>query len=170
MGVDTSRKQAHGMANWWRGNSWFAVLANHGGGYSWRLCKKGGNVTEECFQENTLPFHGKHSWLRYVDSIPSRDGSGPMKIPDLEIPRVVVPGDQVNPKGSHWARNPIPGCNYCDQAKCGNMLPNMTEQVTGLEEEYDEIQYGGNAWYKQELCAQQCTGLTYRVSSWHAAV
>jgi hypothetical protein len=41
----------------------FALLANHGGGYYWRLCKKGGNVTEECFKKNTNPFNGKNTWL-----------------------------------------------------------------------------------------------------------
>lgn len=142
----------------------FALLANHGGGYSWRLCKKGGNVTEECFQQNTLPFHGESSWLHYAEVIPSRDDSGPLKFPKVEIPRVVVPGEQVHPKGSHWARNPIPGCNYCDQTKCGGLLPNTTEKITippfdQLPENY--TQYGGNAWYKSEMCAQQCSGFNF---------
>jgi hypothetical protein len=142
----------------------FSILANHGGGYSWRLCKKGGTINEECFQQNTLPFHGNHSWLHYAEVIPSRDGSGPLVFPEVTIPRVVVPGDQVHPKGSHWARNPIPSCKYCDQSKCGGVLPNMTEPVTVPP--YDKLppnytQYGGNAWYKQEMCAQQCSGFNF---------
>ena len=34
-----------------------AVIANHGGGYQYRLCRKikGYEVTEECFQECALP-------------------------------------------------------------------------------------------------------------------
>lgn len=127
--------------------------------------KKGGDITEECFQQNTLPFHGNHSWLHYAEVIPSRDDSGPLKFPEVEIPLVVVPGDQVHPKGSHWARNPLPGCNYCDQTKCGGLLPNMTEKVTmppfdNLPDDYP-AQYGGNAWYKQESCAQQCAGANF---------
>lgn len=142
----------------------FALLANHGGGYSWRLCKKSGTVDEECFQKTTLPFHGKHSWLQYVDVIPTRDDSGPLKFPKVEIPRVTVPGDQVHPKGSHWARNPIPGCKYCDQTKCGGLLPNVTEKITldGFDKLPEEAtQYGGNDWYKSESCAQQCSGFNW---------
>lgn len=139
----------------------FALFANHGGGYSWRLCKKSGTVNEECFQKTTLPFHGNHSWLQYLDIIPTRDDSGPLKLPTVEIPRVTVPADQVHPAGAHWARNPIPSCKYCDQSKCGDLLPNITEKIT--IDGYDKLpenftQYGGNAWWKQEKCAQQCSG------------
>lgn len=137
----------------------FSILANHGGGYSWRLCKKSNDVNEECFQKTTLPFHGDHSWLQYIDVIQSRDGSGPLKFPKVEIPRVTVPGDQVHPAGSHWARNPIPSCKYCDQSKCGGLLPDLTEEVTDPEVSfYNVTQYGGNDWFKQEKCAQQCSG------------
>jgi hypothetical protein len=168
MGVDGLTLPENNPTEWQIGGVatvGFALLANHGGGYSWRLCKKDGNITEECFQQNTLPFHGNHSWLHYAEVIPSRDDSGPLKFPEVEIPRVVVPGDQVHPKGSNWARNPLPGCNYCDQTKCGGMLPNMTEKVTvppydKLPDDYP-AQYGGNAWYKQEKCAQQCSGANF---------
>jgi hypothetical protein len=145
----------------------FALLANHGGGYSWRLCKKNTSalqiVTEECFQENTLPFHGTHSWLQYIDEVPSRDAflhPGTTKYPKVEIPRVVVPGDQVHPTGSHWARNPIPSCKYCDQSKCGTLLPNLTEPVT-LFPHPEGYAFGGDAWFKQELCAQECSGFSF---------
>jgi len=140
----------------------FAIVANHGGGYSWRLCKKSGaEINEDCFQKTTLPFHGNHSWLQYIDIIPTRDNSGPLKIPKIEIPRVIVPADQVHPAGSHWARNPIPSCKYCDQTKCGGLLPNLEEKVTVPP--FDQLpenasQYGGNEWFKQEGCAQQCSG------------
>jgi hypothetical protein len=142
----------------------FSMVANHGGGYSWRLCKKSDGVSEECFQKTTLPFHGDHSWLQYTDLIPSRDESGPLKFPKVEIPRVTVPGDQVHPAGSHWARNPIPSCKYCDQSKCGGLLPDLTEKVTlSPYDMYPEnyTQYGGNDWYKQEMCAQQCSGFNW---------
>jgi hypothetical protein len=75
-----------------------------------------------------------------------------------------VSGDQVHPKNSHWARNPIPGCNYCDQTKCGGLLPNVTEKITTppfdtYPDEY--AQYGGNAWFESEGCAQQCSGFNF---------
>merc|ERR1712179_343194 len=43
--------------------------ANHGGGYSYRLCKVGadgpGGVTEECFQKTPLKFASEDSWVQY---------------------------------------------------------------------------------------------------------
>ena len=32
----------------------WGILANHGGGYSYRLCKAGEQLTEECFQKTPL--------------------------------------------------------------------------------------------------------------------
>merc|ERR1711924_101768 len=83
---------------------------------------------------------------------------GTTKYPKVEIPRAVVPGDQVHPTGSHWARNPIPSCKYCDQSKCGTLLPNLTEPVTLLPEGHA---FGGDEWFKQELCAQECSGFSF---------
>lgn len=164
MGVDGLELPEQEATEWQIGDVvtvGFAIVANHGGGYSWRLCKKSSTVNEDCFQKTTLPFHGNHSWLQYVDIIPTRDDSGPLSFPKVEIPRVIVPADQVHPAGSHWARNPIPSCKYCDQTKCGGLLPNLTEKVTVPP--FDQVpenytQYGGNDWFKQEGCAQQCSG------------
>jgi len=37
----------------------WAITANHGGGYSYRLCRNEGNIiNEECFQQNQLKFYG----------------------------------------------------------------------------------------------------------------
>ena len=43
----------------------WANNANHGGGYSYRLCKStpGANVTEACFQKGHLDFAGEAQWL-----------------------------------------------------------------------------------------------------------
>lgn len=167
MGVDGMELPEQEATEWQIGGVatvGFSMVANHGGGYSWRLCKKSDGVSEECFQKTTLPFHGDHSWLQYTDLLPSRDESGPLKFPKVEIPRVTVPGDQVHPVGSHWARNPIPSCKYCDQSKCGGLLPDLTEKVTvSPYDMYPEnyTQYGGNDWYKQEMCAQQCSGFNW---------
>merc|ERR1712139_712148 len=57
--------------------------------------------------------------------------------------------------------NPIPSCKYCDQSKCGGLLPDMAEKITTPPFDQlpdNETQYGGNAWFEQEECAQQCAG------------
>merc|ERR1712029_1159389 len=45
------------------------IIANHGGGYSYRLCPAPQNgeevVTEECFQQMPLKFHGDEQWVQY---------------------------------------------------------------------------------------------------------
>jgi len=134
----------------------WSTTANHGGGYSWRLCKKGGNVSEACFQQNVLRFAGNTSWLQYSDRIPNREGY--LKLPRFELPLVKV-SDGTFPAGSEWARNPIPSCAYCDQTKCGHQMPNMTDwfepdQSGGMKF------VGGEAWWKQEKCAQDCSGFS----------
>ena len=35
----------------------WGILANHGGGYSYRLCRVGEQLTEECFQKTPLRSH-----------------------------------------------------------------------------------------------------------------
>lgn len=53
-----------------------AVYVNHGGGWSYRLCPKSGDITEECFRKNYLPFVGETAIAHFTDgrevSIPSR--------------------------------------------------------------------------------------------------
>lgn len=39
----------------------WGILANHGGGYSYRLCRAGQQLTEECFQKTPLRWvNSKH--------------------------------------------------------------------------------------------------------------
>jgi len=135
----------------------FTMLANHGGGYSYRLCKKTENITEDCFQKTVLKFHGNNSCLHWAEILPNRNFDGFLHIPRIALPRVLAPLDQVYPKGSHWARNPVPACKYCDQSICGGLLPNMTELVTAPDA-HPKPAYGGDAWWKQEKCAQECSG------------
>lgn len=77
----------------------FALLANHGGGYSYRLCPKSSKISEECFQQNTLRFHGNVSSLHYAEIFPdNRDLSAKfLELPRVAIPRKVVPMDIVHP-------------------------------------------------------------------------
>merc|ERR1712156_1304920 len=54
----------------------WAIKANHGGGYSYRLCKVGedgpGAVTEECFQRTPLKFASEDSWVQYGTDVDSK--------------------------------------------------------------------------------------------------
>ena len=78
----------------------WSIIANHGGGYSYRLCKRPevGVVTEECFQETPLKFHGDTQWVQYGET----------------GPRVEFLANRTTkgtwPQGSQWTKNPIPAC------------------------------------------------------------
>jgi len=161
-GMDATDLPATNSTTWSMGGTAevaFALLANHGGGYSYRLCKKSENVTEACFQKNVLRFHGNESWIHYAEALPELTGK-PMQLPRVPIPRRIVPTEKTHPTGSQWARNPIPSCLYCDQSSCGGVLPNITEQITDPSARCDWSMpcMGGNEWWKQEQCAQQCSG------------
>jgi hypothetical protein len=82
----------------------FAIDVNHGGGYQYRLCPKGADlsntITESCFQQNPLPFATQEHIIRYVDGT------------ELRIEAVDV-SVGVNPPGSAWRKFPVPACN-CD--------------------------------------------------------
>jgi len=135
----------------------WAITANHGGGYSWRLCKKSVKVSEECFQRNVLRFAGNVSFLQYSDTIPNREGF--LKLPRFALPLMTV-SEGTFPRGSQWARNPIPSCFYCDQSKCGTGLPNLTEWFQPHQGGRHDLSWfvGGEAWWKQEQCSQDCSG------------
>lgn len=48
----------------------FGIYANHGGGYSYRLCKKDarGKVTEDCFQQTPMDFASETTKIVYHDN------------------------------------------------------------------------------------------------------
>mmetsp|Transcript_8455 Transcript_8455/g.21628 ORF Transcript_8455/g.21628 Transcript_8455/m.21628 type:complete len:398 (-) Transcript_8455:137-1330(-) len=88
----------------------FGMNANHGGGYSWRLCKIDNEssigvngVTEECFLNNTLEYVGDTGWIVYPDD----------KKPRVPYKRTTVT-EGTHPPGSTWVVNPVPTCYYCD--------------------------------------------------------
>ena len=86
----------------------FVPLANHGGGYQYRLCSASENLTEQCFQKTPLAFSGNQSWLRW------RDGH------QVEIDAFRVT-EGTTPPGSTWTRNPIPTCSgYGAESDCVN--------------------------------------------------
>jgi hypothetical protein len=73
----------------------WSLRANHGGGYQYRLCKLGRNLTEACFQETPIPFAGDSSLLL-------GDGSR-MTLNSTFVSEGTLPA------GSTWQMNPIPG-------------------------------------------------------------
>ncbi len=81
----------------------WAIHANHGGGYQYRLCPAEEEPNEACFQRHPIDFVGDTQWLQ--------EGYGMDVNNRTEIPAVTVPGDRVLPRGSTWRRTPIPPCN-----------------------------------------------------------
>ena len=71
------------------------ILANHGGGYQYRLCPSGESLTEACFQRHALAFSPGEQMLQFNDGT-----------------RQPINGTFVaagtSPSGSAWAMNPIP--------------------------------------------------------------
>lgn len=136
----------------------FGLTANHGGGYSWRLCKLGGAVSEECFQSTVLRFAGDTQWIQYGNQTYQYDKM--VQLPRFELP-LVKTSTGTYPPGSEWARVQVPGCKLCDQSVCGEpLLPNMTEKFKpGSPYPPDEELFGGLAWFRQQQCAQSCSGL-----------
>jgi len=85
----------------------WGIIANHGGGYSYRLCKvpKEGvsALTEKCFQSTPLDFYGDKQWVQYGEDSSTR----------LEfVANRTRTG--TTPPGSQWTKNPIPACDRPD--------------------------------------------------------
>lgn len=115
----------------------WAIIANHGGGYQYRLCPKSAKPTEECFQKTPLKFYGNTSWIQWV---PAPNGKlyaaytpyGGRNPPHFTKPdpknRTAIPNVQVStgtiPEGSTWMRNPVPSCKaeaggaFGNEGKC----------------------------------------------------
>jgi len=93
-----------------------SIGANHGGGYSWRLCFDDGNLTsstppdvaEQCFQQHPLRFADD------VHVVQWRNGTEvTIKATQTDIGTV--------PAGSQWRRNPIPSTEFCAEwGPCGD--------------------------------------------------
>ena len=81
----------------------WGITANHGGGYSYRLCMLGPEgrpgLSEECFQATPLEFADDHHWIQFGE-----DRANRTRIPALRTREGTFPA------GSHWSRNPIPAC------------------------------------------------------------
>lgn len=88
----------------------WAMAANHGGGYQWRLCPKGQESSEDCFASSPLDFASNSTFLSFL-----RTGDR------VEIPAVRVTVGTF-PENSEWRKNPIPTC--WDNQGSGWGLPN----------------------------------------------
>merc|ERR1712070_124160 len=88
-----------------------ALSAQHGGGYSYRLCPKSQfgsdpQAIETCFQSNHLSFTNSSSTIHFDDSSHA----------DITIAgKIYTPED-----GRQWKLNPIPGCACDNGLHCGN--------------------------------------------------
>eukprot|EP00658_Telonema_sp_P-2_P085234 TRINITY_DN967_c0_g1_i1.p1 TRINITY_DN967_c0_g1~~TRINITY_DN967_c0_g1_i1.p1 ORF type:complete len:294 (+),score=26.75 TRINITY_DN967_c0_g1_i1:277-1158(+) len=140
----------------------FGILANHGGGYSYRLCRlNGSRVDEACFQRTPLRFNGHESEIRFDNRTWIYDKT--MKVPAFPIKRTTTQHGTW-PVGSEWARIPIPSCNMCNQAECGTpVFPNTSAKFRSpllLQLGYhQDWAYGGLEWFEQQVCAQSCSGI-----------
>lgn len=70
-----------------------------GGGYSYRLCPANEPLTEACFQRTPLKFDRSKQALKW--------NNGSLTYP-MGAQAVFVDGNVTWPRGSEWARNPIP--------------------------------------------------------------
>lgn len=93
----------------------FDIEANHGGGYSYRLCPKDHEITEECFQRHHLRFASDQSWIQYGEDVSSRVNISAYRITE-----------GTNPPGSQWTKNPVPACGDASGGEgCEQILSDM---------------------------------------------
>ena len=119
----------------------FALVANHGGGYSYRLCPADGEVNEKCFQAHQLDFAGKGSEIVYTNGTRTA------------IPRRTT-REGTFPAGSEWARNPVPSCRNCDSVfdQCGAPLPMVPGPIKNFSDVTDPVW----VWERQVACMSKC--------------
>lgn len=103
-----SKVLPEGVPTFWKAGgvaevAW-SMAAQHGGGYSYRLCPKSELLTEKCFQAGHLSFVG-NTTIRYDDG--SRES--------FEIETVTAEFD-----GKQWRTQPVPGCNCDVGGGCGS--------------------------------------------------
>lgn len=117
----------------------WGITANHGGGYSFRLCMLGPEgrrgLTEECFQATPLQFADDHHWIQFGE-----DKTNRTRIPALRTRKGTFP------PGSHWSRNPIPACAGPDggfldednECKDGTQFPAPGPELKGFGSHFSE--------------------------------
>lgn len=121
-GPGTSLPDLGSVATWAAGsvvNASWAIYANHGGGYSYRVCKKGADKsapTEACFQQTPLDFVGSETTVVYTDG-----SRAPFTIPAVQTNK------GTHPTGSMWRKNPVPMCNCDVGIGCGGKRADVAQ-------------------------------------------
>jgi len=94
------------ITEWKRGETamvGWGMVANHGGGYSYRLCKVpeagASEITEECFQKTPLKFASNEQWIQVGDDESTKQTFIANRTTEGTIPT-----------GSEWTKNPVPNC------------------------------------------------------------
>jgi len=92
-----------------------SFVANHGGGYLWRLCpadefSADGTKNEECFQRSPLEFATGKSFIQFGDHHRMRNKTGGSRV-EFDAVRVTDANtDGVMPKDATWTKFPVPDC------------------------------------------------------------
>ena len=81
----------------------FALIANHGGGYAWRLCPAKAEQTEECFQKHHLKFSGSTTTALFTNGKKET------------FPSITL-SSGTHPSNSQWRAIQIPGNVQCGDA------------------------------------------------------
>ena len=149
-GPGTALPSVGNAATWKAGDvveaSW-AIYANHGGGYSYRLCKKDGDkpVTEVDCQKIPLDFVGNTTEIRFTE-----EGKAPITIDAVQT------NVGTFPKGSMWRKNPIPMCNCDIGIGCGKR---EVEEVktTGGKTCTPDVKCDGTGGFNCKQCGDAST-------------
>merc|ERR1719453_797476 len=94
-----------------------SIRANHGGGYQYRLCKLGRELTESGFQEIPIPFAGNSKVMM---------SNGTM----LKLKSVFV-SEGTLPAGSTWQMLGIPDTNYYRPTTEDGAIPDGSQPTVG---------------------------------------
>jgi len=92
-----------------------SYVANHGGGYLWRLCPAAefsadGTKNEECFQRSPLEYATRKSFIQFGDHHRMRNKTGGSRV-EFDAVRVTDANtDGVMPKDATWTKFPVPNC------------------------------------------------------------
>lgn len=123
LGTDAflASERLQGPAVWKAGStaeiSW-SLLANHGGGYQYRLCPKDKlNEGEDCFKRMPLDFAGESGWIQWSNGTKRA----------IKQTRVT---EGVKPSNSTWTLNPVPECQWLETGECEK--PTFDALVPGL--------------------------------------
>ncbi len=104
-GLDGAKMKEGPKTQWPQGSVQdvaFSITANHGGGYTYRLCPKSSALTEECFQKHILEYaEADTSWIQFGSDTSNRTA--------ITATRT---SEGTYPKGSVWTKNPIPACEW----------------------------------------------------------